>query len=118
MHCSPIASSLRFLFDSCAQHVNIAASGAKYNFQTKEKVLTAARNAGKIDMSLPEHQIWRQAMAQARGSSVDELAARGAAKVMITFTATEDDNHLDVMRREEFEATGKILHNYSDRSTM
>ena len=57
-------------------------------------------------------------MAQDRGSSVDELAARDAAKAMITFTATEDDNHLDVMRREEFEAAGKTLHEYSDRSEI
>ena len=37
---------------------------------------------------------------------------------MITFTAIEDDNHLDVMRWEEFEAVGKILHDYSDRSAI
>jgi len=36
---------------------------------------TAARNAGEIDMSLPEPRIQRQAMAQVGGSSADELAA-------------------------------------------
>jgi len=34
------------------------------------------------------------------------------------FTATEDDRHLDVMRREEFEEAGKILDDDSDRSAI
>jgi hypothetical protein len=50
--------------------------------------------------------------------SVDELAARDAAKSVITLTATKDDKHLDVMRREEFEKAGKILTDYSDRSAI
>ena len=37
---------------------------------------------------------------------------------MITFTATKEDKHLDVMRREEFEEAGKILNDYSDRSAI
>jgi len=52
------------------------------------------------------------------GRSVDELAARDAAKSVITFTATKEDKHLDVMRREEFEEAGKILNDYSDRSAI
>jgi len=56
-----------------------------------------------------------QAMVQVIGRSVDELAARDAAKSVTTFTATEDDKHLDVMRREEFEEAGKILDDYSVR---
>jgi len=116
------------------------------SLQAKEKILTAARNAGKINMSLPEPQsqslqvrenvltaarrggninmdqleteVGLQAMAQVRGRSVDELAARDAAKSVIAFTATENDEHLDVMRREEFEGAGKILDDYSDRSAI
>jgi len=86
--------------------------------QAEENLLTVACNGGKIDMSLPEPRIRSQTMAQVRGRSVDELAARDVAKSMISFTATEDDNHLDVMRREEIEAAGKILHDYSDRSAI
>jgi len=57
-------------------------------------------------------------MAQVWGISVDELAARDTAKSMITFIATEDDKHLDVRWREEFEEAGKILDDYSDRSAI
>jgi len=57
-------------------------------------------------------------ISEVMGSSVDELAARDAAKSLIAFAATEDDKYLDVMRREEFEAAGKILHGYSDRSAI
>jgi len=55
---------------------------------------------------------------QVRGTSVDELAARDAAKSMFTFTATEDNKLLDMMRRKEFESAGKILHDHYDRSTI
>jgi len=69
-------------------------------------------------MDQSETEVGRQAMAQRRGRSVDELGARDAAKSVITFTATQEDKHLDVMWREEFEEAGKILDDYSDRSAI
>jgi len=81
-------------------------------------VLTSARRGGKIDMDQSETYIIRQAMAQHRERSVDELAARDAAKSVLTDTATEEDKHLDEMRREKFEEAGKILDDYSDRSAI
>jgi len=86
--------------------------------QAEENVLTAARRGGNINMDQSETEVRRQAMAQVRGRSVDDLAARDTAKSATTFTATEDDKHLDVMRREEFEEACKILDVYSDRSAI
>ena len=67
-------------------------------------------------MDQSETEVRRQAimMTQRMGRSVDELAARDAVKS----ATTEDDRHLDVMRREEFEKAGKILNDYSDRSAI
>jgi len=99
--------------------IDMSLPGSKIrSLQAEENLLIAARNGGKIDMSLPESRIRRQTIAQVRGSSVEELAARGAAKSLMTFAATEDDKYLDVMRREDLEAAGKILHDYSDRSAI
>jgi len=92
--------------------------GGDLIFFMGQNFLTAARNGGKIDMSLPEPQIRRQDMALMTGSSVEELAARDAAQSKITFAATENDRYLDVMRRVEFEAAGKILDDHSDRSAI
>jgi len=116
------------------------------SLQARENVLTAAHKAGNIDMSLPEPQIWslqarekiitaarcggiinmdqletevrRQGMAQRLGISVDELVARDAVRSATTFAATEDESHVDVMRREEFEQAGKILDDYPDWSAI
>ena len=89
-----------------------------WGLQAEQSLLTAARNRGKINMSLPESQIQRQAMALMKGSSVDELSARDDAQSIITFAATENDKYLDVMRRVEFEVAGKILDDHSDRSAI
>ena len=85
------------------------------SLQAKKNLLTAARRGGNINMDQWETEGGSQAMVQVIGRSVDELAARDAAKSVTTFTATEDDKHLDVMRREEFEEAGKILDDYSVR---
>jgi len=69
-------------------------------------------------MDHSETEVRHQAMTQRFGRSVDELAARDAVKSATTFTATEDDRHLDVMRREEYDEAGKILDDYSDRSAI
>jgi len=69
-------------------------------------------------MDKSETEVRRQAMTQRMGRSVDELVARDEVKPATTFTSTEDDRHLDVMRREEFEESGKILDDYSDRSAI
>jgi len=84
----------------------------------QENLVTAARRVGRIDMDQSETEVRHQTMTQRMGRSVDELAVRDAVKSATTFTATEDDRHLDVMRREEFEETGKILDDYSDRSVI
>jgi len=89
-HISPILLS-RFPFDSC-----------------------------EINMDQSAIEVRRQVMAQLKGRSVDEQTEIDAAKSAITFTATEADRLLDVMRREEFEEAGKILDDsdYPDQSAI
>jgi len=86
--------------------------------QAGKHILTTARRGGNTNMDQSETEGRRQAMTQRMGRSVNELAARDAVKSATTFTTTEDDRHLDVMRQEEFEEAGKILDDYSDRSAI
>jgi len=88
------------------------------SLQAGENLLTAARRGGKMKMDKLETEIRRQAMAQVQWRSVEELAERDTAESSTTFTATEVDKHLDVMRREEFEEASKILDDYSDKSAI
>ena len=49
MHCSrSIASSLRFLFDSCVQHANITASGAQYNLKMNISLVRSDKDTKDI----------------------------------------------------------------------
>ena len=86
--------------------------------QAGEHILTTVRRGGNTNMDQSETEGRRQAMTQRMGRSVNELAARDAVKSATTFTTTEDDRHLDVIRQEEFEEAGKILDDYSDRSAI
>ena len=65
--------------------------------QAQVNLLTVARHGGNINMDQSETEVRRQAMTQRMGRSADELVARDAVKSGTTFTATEDDRHLDVM---------------------